>query len=303
MKQRNFRDLIQARWAENGLVCVGLDSDYEKLPKHLRDNPGGPAVAIRRFNQEIIDTTSSLRLGAYKLDTGFYEKMGADGNEALFETMEYIRAVAPHVPIILDGKRGGIGDTNKAYAEWAFDYLAADALTVNPYIGGEALSPILERADKGIFVLCRTSNPGAGEFQDLDVLNGEKLYERVARHVSGSWNKLGNCGLVVGATYPHQLNRVRIMVGDNLPILIPGVGKQQADVGAAVKAGVNTRGNGIIVSSSSAIIFASAEEDFAEAAATETAALSQKIRNALDQMQEGGSDDQSERRAEDKDRP
>ncbi len=301
--QRNFRTLLEERWSHGNFVCVGLDSDRNKIPGVITMGIGYfGARALTAFNQRIVDATKDI-VGAYKPNIAFYEPWGDEGWVALKRTIEYINEVAPDVPIILDAKRADIGNTNKGYASMAFDYLGVDAITVHPYLGREALKPFLDRVDKGIIVLCRTSNPGAGEFQDLEVgvetpsdlfalLNGparkvpiEKLggwdpsmplYQYVAHRVASHWNVNGNCAVVVGATYPKELREVRNIVGD-MPILIPGIGAQGGDLEAAVVAGRDSRGYGMIINSSSGIIFASDKPDFAEAARRKTMELNDAI--------------------------
>jgi len=228
------------------------------------------------FNHEVVKTTKDL-VCAYKPNIAFYEAHGSKGLAALQQTIKDIHALAPDVPVILDAKRGDIRNTNVGYAQMAFGFLGADAITVHPYLGAEALQPFLARAEKGVIVLCRTSNPGAGEFQDLSV-NGEPLYRFVARRVASEWNKNGNCGLVVGATYPDELREVREIAPD-MPILIPGIGAQGGDVEKTVSAGKDSRGQGMIVNSSHSIIFASKGADFAEAARRET----EKLRDLINQ--------------------
>jgi orotidine-5'-phosphate decarboxylase len=187
------------------------------------------------------------------------------GIEELKQACDYIHAKCPDVPIILDFKRGDIGNTNQNYAIFAFDYIGADAITVQPYLGKEAVQAFLDYKDKGIMVLCRTSNPGSGELQDLEV-NGRKLYQVLAQNVKDSWNENGNCQLVVGATYPDELSEVRKIVGEDMVLLVPGVGAQGADIEATLKAGINKSGRGIIVNSGRDILYASSGTDFAEAA-------------------------------------
>src|SRR3989338_440422 len=232
MSQRDFRELLQARWDEGKFVCVGLDSELGKIPKSVRMNDD-VRTTIYGFNASIVSQTKDL-VCAYKINIAFYEAHGVEGIEALRGTIVDIHSKAPYVPVILDAKRADIGNTNAGYVQMAFDYLGVDAITVHPYLGQEALQPFLDRADKGIFVLCRTSNPGAGEFQDLkihtDRVIGEvPLYQYVASRVANWWNKNNNCGLVVGATYPDELRQVRRIVGD-MPILIPGIGAQGGDL-------------------------------------------------------------------------
>lgn len=298
MKERNFRQLLEARWARGNFVCVGLDSELGKIPASVHQKVAGSiSDAVVAFNRAIVDATKAI-VCAYKPNGAFYEALGTSGIKALLETILYIHEVAPDVPVILDAKRADIGNTNAGYVKAAFDFLQADAITVHPYLGKEALLPFLARADKGIIVLCRTSNPGAGEFQDLPVPNpmvkpfkaGDAgvditpgiipLYQRVAYNVAHDWNTSGNCAIVVGATYPEELAKVRGLVGD-MPILIPGIGAQGGDLEKTVKAGKDSRGRGMIINSSRGIIFASAGEDFAEAARRETLKLHDAIRQCL----------------------
>lgn len=271
----SFITKLKACWQRDNFVCVGLDSDYKQLPDVIR---GGRSVedALFHFNREIIDATHDL-VCAYKPNAAFYEAQGEAGWRALINTVRYIREMYAHIPVILDAKRADIGSTNLGYVQSAFDYLGVDAITVHPYLGKEALAPFLARKEKGILVLVKTSNPGAGEFQDL--LAGpqqEPLYMVVARHVARDWNSHGNCAIVVGATYPDELRRVRALVGD-LPILIPGIGTQGGEVAATVKAGQDSRGWGMIISASRSIIFASRESNFAEAAREATEQLRAEI--------------------------
>ncbi|MFH1393169.1 MAG: orotidine-5'-phosphate decarboxylase [Patescibacteria group bacterium] len=280
-------ELLRAKWAEGKFVCIGLDSEFGKIPESARKSGNECDVSVSNtvvaFNRAIVEATKDL-VCAYKPNTAFYEAYGAEGIAALHRTIVDIRIIAPDVPVILDAKRADIGNTNNGYVQMAFDYLQADAITVHPYLGSEALQPFLDRADKGAIVLCKTSNPGAGEFQNWDI-SGDvvpggymPLYKYVAHRVSREWNKNGNCALVVGATYPGQLREVREVVGD-MPILIPGVGFQQKDVPLekqveqVVSAGKDSRGEGMIINSSRGIIFASKGADFAEAARRETLKL------------------------------
>ena len=224
----------------------------------------------------IIDATANL-VCAYKPNSAFYERYGEAGIRALSRTISYSQKNFPHIPIILDAKRADIGSTNTGYVLSAFDQLGVDAITVHPYLGKEALAPFLERKDKGIIVLAKTSNLGSGEFQDLLVgEDQEPLYQVVARNVAQNWNSNGNCGLVVGATYPAELRRVREIVGD-IPLLIPGIGAQGGDVAATVAAGRDSRGWGMIINSSRGIIYASRGDDFAQAAYFATVRLRDEI--------------------------
>lgn len=295
-----FAANLEAQWSKGNFVCVGLDSDYFQIPQSVKDIVANNRQYIDKdqrieetmfvFNKKIVESTQDL-VCAYKPNIAFYEAQGDQGLRALARTVKHIKYNYSDKPIILDAKRADIGNTNLGYAQAAFDELGVDAITVHPYLGSaffdsagdmqlEALKPFLERKDKGIFVLCRTSNTSAGEFQDLPVdltklddsykkkfgdmdelrdLTGQdvvKLYQIMAYRVSKFWNVYGNVGLVVGATYPEELTVVRRIVGD-MPILIPGIGSQGGEIEATVKAGKNSRNTGMIINSSRGIIFAS----------------------------------------------
>lgn len=272
---QTFLSKLEQCWQQDTLVCVGLDSDYARLPESVRQ---GKTVeeALFAFNREIVDATHDL-VCAYKPNAAFYEAQGDGGLRALVRTVQYIRETYSHIPVILDAKRADIGSTNAGYVAAAFDIIGVDAITVHPYLGREALAPFLERKEKGIIVLVKTSNPGADEFQDLPVGEfGLPLYQVVARHVAKSWNDNGNCAVVVGATYPKELRRVRAMIGD-MPILVPGVGAQGGEVAATVQAGKDSRGWGMIISASRSILFASPDRDFAQAARQATEQLRDDI--------------------------
>jgi orotidine-5'-phosphate decarboxylase len=271
----DFINKLKASWSKNNsLLCIGLDPDMSQLPAHLRDSD----TPYFTFNKAIIDATAGL-VCAYKPNSAFYEAHGATGIQELHLTCAYIKETYPDIPIILDFKRGDIGNTNKQYAAFAFDYLGADAVTVQPWPGREGLQSFLDRKDKGIIVWCKASNSGSGEFQDLEINNNRKLYLQVAENVKNEWNSNGNCLLVVGATYPQELADIRSLVGDEMVFLVPGVGAQGADIGAMVKAGMSTDGNGIIVSTSRAVLYASNGQDFAEAAARHATELRDEINN------------------------
>lgn len=276
MNTRSFIQLLRSRWALGTAVCVGLDTEYAKIPEHLKK--GDVRVALFSFNKAIIDATAEY-VCAYKPQSAYYEAGGPDGIAALIDTAQYVREKYPEIPLILDAKRADIGSTNDAYVKAAFEIGGFDAITLHPYLGAEALKPFLDQKDKGCIILCRTSNPGAGEFQDL-MVDGEPLYTHVAHRVSGEWNKNGNCALVVGATYPEELACVRQIIGD-MPILIPGIGAQGGDVEKTVKAGKNSSGEGMIINSSRGIIFASHGEDFSERARQETLTLRNEIQSYL----------------------
>lgn len=282
-----FFEKLHQKWDQGRFVCVGLDPTAGKLPGVLGHSEGDEASlleALLVFNKEIVDATHDL-VCAFKPNSAFYEDYGSKGVAVLEETFEYMHAVAPDVPIIYDGKRGDIDSTNGGYVRFPFDRLQADACTVPPYMGKESLMPFLEREDKGIFVLCRTSNRGSGEFQNQPVASETykimPLYANVASNVRYHWNENGNCGLVAGATYPEELRVIRNIVGDDMPLLIPGVGAQGGDIEETVLAGINSASQGIIVNSSRGIIFASSGEDFADAARQATFTLSKQIVAAL----------------------
>jgi orotidine-5'-phosphate decarboxylase len=254
----NFTDRLAAAWqASNSLVCVGLDPEPRKFPDALRDAPGG----IYQFNKAIIDATRDL-VCAYKPQFAHYAAHSAENQ--LEHTIDYIKATCPNALVILDSKRGDIGSTAEQYALEAFERYGADAVTVNPYLGYDSVEPFLKHEDKGVIILCRTSNPGAKDFQDLDV-GGKKLFQHVAETVAKDWNTAGNCMLVVGATYPEELADIRTRVGD-LPLLVPGVGAQGGDVAKVMAAGKTQAGTGLVISSSRAILYASSGANFAEAA-------------------------------------
>ena len=273
---RDFRQLLDSQWEQGKFLCVGLDSELEKIPEIAQK--GSTEETLLGFNRAIVDATRDI-VGAFKPNIAFYEAHGDEGWSALRSTIAYIQAVAPDVPVILDAKRGDVGNSSAAYADAVFDHLHADAITINPYLGAEALQPFLDRADKGVFVLCRTSNGGSGEFQDLKIQD-EELYKVVARHVASTWNEKQNCGLVAGATYPEELKLVREIIGD-MPLLIPGIGAQNGDIGVSVQAAKNGSGAGMIINASRSILFASQNADFAEAARKEAVRIDGAIRAAL----------------------
>jgi orotidine-5'-phosphate decarboxylase len=254
-----FMQALRARWDEaDSLVCVGLDPEPEKFPARFADD----ADAVFHFCRAIVDATAEFAC-AFKPQIAHFAALGAE--DALHRLIAYIHAAHPGVPVILDSKRGDIGSTAQRYASEAFDRYAADAVTVNPYLGRDSVQPFLDRADKGVVILCRTSNPGAGDLQDL-IVDGRPLYQHVAETIARDWNAHGNCALVVGATWPEQLREVRAIVGD-MPFLVPGVGAQGGDVAAVIGNAKTTDGTGLVVSSSRAILYASRRDDFAEAAA------------------------------------
>ncbi len=235
--------------AVNSLVCVGLDSVIEQMPERFRAEKE-PQFA---FNRWIIEQTHSF-VSAYKPNIAFYEARGDQGLRELKQTVDTLREQHPDILIICDAKRGDIDSTSVGYAKEIFDWLGCDAVTLNPYQGKTALQPFLKRADKGCIILCRTSNPGAGEFQDL-LIDGKALWQVIAENVAREWNASGNCMLVVGANQPDELRQVRALVGE-MTILVPGVGTQGGSVEQAVSVGKNAQSKGLIVNASRSVIFA-----------------------------------------------
>jgi orotidine-5'-phosphate decarboxylase len=266
-----FLTQLAACWARRGsLVCVGLDPEIERFPRHIAAQPS----PIFQFNKAIIDATAEL-VCAYKPQFAHYAAYEAE--DQLERTIDYIHRAYPGVPVILDSKRGDVGNTAERYAIEAFERYGADAVTVNPYLGGDALEPFLRREDRGVVVLCRTSNPGARDLQDLEVAGGSRrLYHVVAELTARSWNSRGNCLLVVGATYPKELAEIRQIAGD-MPLLVPGVGAQGGDVAQVVRNGQTTAGTGLLVSSSRGILYASSGDDFASAARDAALSLRDQI--------------------------
>lgn len=239
------------------MLCVGLDPDPARMPAGLASDPEG----VFEFCAGIVDATAHVAC-AFKPQIAYFAALRAE--DQLERLCAHIRDRHPHAVLVLDAKRGDIGPTAEKYAEEAFVRYGADAVTVNPYLGTDSLEPFLAHAGKGVIVLCRTSNPGSGDLQSLEV-NGEPLYERVAQMAVDRWSSLGEIALVVGATYPIELARVRAIVGD-LPLLVPGIGAQGGDVEATVRAGRDSTGRGMMINSSRAILYASAGDDWAKAA-------------------------------------
>jgi orotidine-5'-phosphate decarboxylase len=257
--------LLNTTRKNKSLLCVGLDADPEKLPD---------GVGVFEFNREIIDATKDL-VCAYKPNFGFYEPQGIEGLKILGQTVDYI---PDDIPVIADAKRGDIGNTAKGYAKAIFETYGFDAVTVNPYLGLDAVEPFTSYADKGVFILCRTSNPGAMDFQSLlcETENGKRpLYEIVALK-AGELNSNGNVGLVVGATYPEELKVIRGLQPD-MPLLLPGIGAQGGDLEATVRYGVDARGEKAVINSSRQVLYASSGEDFAKAARKAALELKEQI--------------------------
>ncbi len=266
----NFIEKLAGAARRNrSLVCVGLDPDPELLPEK---------ISVSEFNKAIIDATGDL-VCAYKPQFAFYEALGKEGMDALRRT---VRHIPNHIPVIADAKRGDIGNVAKAYARALFDYFGFDASTVNPYLGYDSVEPLLRYQEKGVIILCRTSNAGAVDFQSLrcETESGPRpLFEIVARKAH-EWNKYGNIGLVVGATYPEELKLIRQSYPD-MPLLIPGIGAQGGDLALTVRYGVDARREKTIINSSRQIIYASRGKDFAEAARKAAQTLRDQINQHL----------------------
>ena len=265
-----FIEKLRARWdASNSLVCVGLDPDPAKFPDAFVEDED----ALFSFCRDIVDATAEFAC-AFKPQIAYFA--AHNGGEAQLQRLiAHINATHPAVPVILDAKRGDIGSTAEQYAVEAFERFGADAVTLNPYMGRDSAAPFLQRLDRGCIFLCRTSNPGARDFQDL-VVDGVPLYQHVADTIAREWNGHGNVSLVVGATWPGQLREVRAIVGD-MPFLVPGVGAQGGDVEAVVTNAKTADGTGLMVSSSRAILYASNGDDYADAAAHEARTLRDAI--------------------------
>ena len=264
-----FIDKLQARWKKSGTAaCVGLDPDLERFP----DSIPRTAAGVLEFCRAIVDATHDL-VCAFKPQIAYFAALGAEPQ--LEQLIRYVRATYPDVPVILDAKRSDIGSTATMYAQEAFVRFQADAVTLNPYLGFDSVEPFLRYEDRGVVLLCRTSNPGAGDLQDLKV-EGRPLYEHVADIIATRWNRHRNCMLVVGATWPQQMASIRRIAGD-IPFLVPGVGAQGGDIEQVVRAGRTPDGHGLVINSSRAILYASAGRDFAAAARAETL----KLRDAI----------------------
>ena len=266
---QTFFDLLRVRWRDaNTLLCVGLDPDLARFPAHLRGQPD----AIFAFCSQIADATAEFAC-AFKPQIAYFAAARAE--DQLEALIAHLRSRHPQVPVVLDAKRGDIGATSEQYAREAFERYNAHAVTLSPYMGFDSVQPYLAYPGRGVFLLCRTSNPSGDDLQMLDV-GGERLFERVARLSAGAWNASGQLGLVVGATYPAELARVRALA-PTLPLLVPGIGAQGGDVQASVAAGQDVEGAGMLINSSRAILYASGGEDFAQAAAAVARATRDQI--------------------------
>jgi len=259
-----FNQQLQSAWASQGsMLCVGFDPDPKRLPQSLQGKP----ESIFEFCREIADATADL-VCAFKPQFAYFASQRAETQ--LEKLIKHLKDNYPHIPVILDSKRGDIGSTADHYAMEVFERYGADAVTVSPYMGFDTIEPYLKHTGKGVIVLCRTSNPGGSDLQFLKVSpDGQPLYLHVAKLAAQQWNSSGQIGLVVGATFPEEIAKVRAIVGD-MPLLIPGIGAQGGDIDATVKAGAiaNKPGTGMIINSSRAILYASSGSDFAQAART-----------------------------------
>jgi len=259
MTRSSFQNQIKTRWRDgNTLVCVGLDPDPARFPKRFDDSTKG----IAEFCKSIADATAEYAC-CFKPQIAHFAARGAES--ALEEVIDHIHRQHPGVPVILDAKRGDIGSTAQHYVTEAFERYDADAVTVNPFLGRDSVQPFLDVKDRGVIILCRTSNPGGAELQGLNV-DDEPIYLNLARRIASEWNEHGNCALVVGATWPEELARVREAVGE-LPLLVPGVGAQGGSARDVVGGGQTSAGDGLMINSSRGILYASTDDNFAEAAA------------------------------------
>lgn len=266
-----FIEKLEHMWDKNNsLLCVGLDPEISKFPARLKGMEANQAIF--EFNKAIIDATHDV-VCAYKPQIAYFSAASAEA--ALEQTIAYIQKQYPDIPIILDSKRGDIGSTAQKYAEEAFDRYNADAVTVNPYLGSDSVEPFISYKERGVILLCRTSNSGAAILQDLEV-DGVPLYQRVAIIARDQWNTYSNCLLVVGATWPEQMAQVRQLVGA-MPFLVPGVGTQGGDIDALVNAGMTDDKKGLIISSSRAVLYADSGDNFAQAAREVAISLRDRI--------------------------
>ncbi len=292
----HFNQALDAAWRErDSLLCVGLDPDPARFPAHLAGRPD----AIFEFCRQIVDATADL-VCAFKPQIAYFAARRAE--DQLEALISHIHAQHPGTPVVLDAKRGDIGSTAEQYAIEAFERYAADAVTLNPYMGFDSVEPYLSWPGKGVFILCRTSNPGGSDLQFLDLAHGddsalgmdavdpalglghpERVFERVASLVAGQWDTAGACGLVVGATFPDEIRRVRELVGD-MPLLVPGIGAQGGDIAATVAAGCTANGTGLLINSSRAVLYAGSGEDFAARAR----AVALQTRDAINACRRAG---------------
>ena len=270
----SFRDQIEAAWASQGsMLCLGLDPDPQRFPASIGKGP----KATLNFCKEIADSCADL-VCAFKPQFAYFASQRAE--DQLEGLIAHLKRSYPQIPVILDAKRGDIGSTAEHYALEAFERYGADAVTVNPYMGKDSIEPYLQHPGKGVIILCRTSNPGGSDIQNLPINRNQAVFEHVAR-LAKEWDRAGQIALVVGATFPQEIAQVRAIVGD-MPLLIPGIGAQGGDIEATVTAGqiANRPGTGMMINSSRAILYASAREDFADAARNVAMATRDAIRSA-----------------------
>ncbi|HLU03521.1 MAG TPA: orotidine-5'-phosphate decarboxylase [Advenella sp.] len=272
-----FIEKLESAWqSQNSLLMVGLDPDPERLPVSMTQN----RESTFAFCKGIVDASAPYACG-FKPQIAYFASQGAE--EQLSQLCTYIHETYPHLPIVLDAKRGDIGTTAEHYAREAYERYKADAVTVSPYMGFDSIEPYLAWKDRGIIILCRTSNPGGSDLQFVESASGEPLYLHVASMVAEKWNTHGQCGLVVGATFPEELSKVRARVGDAMPLLVPGIGAQGGDIEETVKAGRNSAGTGMMINSSRAILYASSDDNWKEAAAR----VARETRDQINQARAG----------------
>lgn len=271
-----FIEKLQNAWdKQNSLLVVGLDPDQQRMPESILQSK----TPIFDFCKGIIDATAQYAC-AFKPQIAYFASQGAE--MALTQLCHYISNTYPELPILLDSKRGDIGTTADHYAKEAFERYCADAITVNPYMGFDSIEPYLAWENKGVIILCRTSNQGGSDFQFFESADGTPLYLEVAKTVAEKWNLSEQCSLVVGATFPEELAKVRACVGDDMALLVPGIGAQGGDIEATVMAGANSKGQGLMINSARAILYASSGTDWQEAAAAEA----RKTRDSINEARE-----------------
>ena len=267
-----FYQRLATSWEiRQSLLCVGLDPDPDKLPSRII----GHRFPLLEFNRQIIDATGDYAC-AFKLQIAYYSAVGAE--RQLEQTIAYARDAFPDMPVILDAKRGDIGSTARMYAREAFERYGADAVTVNPYMGFDTVTPFTDYGDRGVILICRTSNPGSGDLQELK--SGDcPVYQHIARRAVRDWNGNRNLALVVGALYPDALSRVRGIVGD-MPLLVPGIGAQGGDLDAVLECGLDSRGVGLMINVSRDILYAGTQDDFARSASLKAESYRDRINAA-----------------------
>ena len=259
-----FTERLEELWGKTGPLCVGLDVNIDEkgFPKDLIASCGEDVgQAILRFGQEIVDATSEF-VCAFKPNLAFYIRYGMAGLQALQDLNDYIHDKYPHIPVIVDAKIGDIGNTNDGWVQGLFHEFGADAITVHGYLGMEAMKPFLGQKERGIIMLCKTSNPGSGEFQDLRLSESDiSLYQKLAMKVAEHWNYNDNCALVAGATYPDEIGIIRTAAGSEMPLLIPGIGKQKGNLEGSIKNGRGKDNLSMILNNSRAILYAAGDDE------------------------------------------